>query len=69
MFIDYVLSWGPLILGHAYPPVIEEVAKACADGLTFGAPTSKELEIAEIINSLMPSMEMTRLQTAAPRPL
>ncbi|MCQ4726517.1 glutamate-1-semialdehyde 2,1-aminomutase [Anaerotignum faecicola] len=61
MFIDYVLSWGPLILGHAYPPVIEEVAKACADGLTFGAPTSKELEIAEIINSLMPSMEMTRL--------
>lgn len=60
-FIDYVCSWGPGILGHAHPQVIEAVQKACLDGLTFGAPTKKEVEIAELINELMPSMEMLRL--------
>ncbi|MGE4215207.1 MAG: glutamate-1-semialdehyde 2,1-aminomutase [Anaerotignaceae bacterium] len=60
-FIDYVCSWGPGILGHAHPQVIEAVQKACCDGLTFGAPTKKEVEIAELINELMPSMEMLRL--------
>lgn len=60
-YIDYVCSWGPGILGHAYPKVIEEVEKACKDGLTFGAPTRKEYEIAELISQMMPSMEMTRM--------
>lgn len=60
-FIDYVCSWGPGILGHAHPQVIEAVQKACLNGLTFGAPTKKEVEIAELINELMPSMEMLRL--------
>ncbi|MEA5082855.1 MAG: glutamate-1-semialdehyde 2,1-aminomutase [Lachnospiraceae bacterium] len=60
-FIDYVCSWGPGILGHAHPQVIEAVQKACIDGLTFGAPTKKEIEIAELINELMPSIEMLRL--------
>ena len=60
-YIDYVCSWGPGILGHAYPKVIEEVEKACKDGLTFGAPTRKEYEIAELIHDMMPSMEMTRM--------
>lgn len=60
-FIDYVCSWGPGILGHAHPQVVEAVQKACVDGLTFGAPTKKEVEIAELIHELMPSMEMIRL--------
>lgn len=60
-FIDYVCSWGPGILGHAHPEVIEAVVKACFDGLTFGAPTGKENRLAELVQACMPSMEMMRL--------
>lgn len=60
-FIDYVCSWGPGILGHAHPQVIEAVQRACVDGLTFGAPTEKELELAELITDAMPSIEKVRL--------
>ena len=60
-YIDYVCSWGPGILGHAHEKVIQAVTSACYDGLTFGAPTRKELEIAELIADIMPSMEMTRM--------
>lgn len=60
-YIDYVCSWGPGILGHAHKTVIEAVQKACEDGLTFGAPTEKEYEIAALIAEMMPSMEMTRM--------
>ena len=60
-YIDYVCSWGPEILGHAKETVIEAVKAACDDGLTFGAPTRKELEIAELITAHMPSMEMSRM--------
>ncbi len=60
-FIDYVCSWGPGILGHAHPQVIDAVQKACTDGLTFGAPTEKELELAELITDAMPSIEKVRL--------
>ena len=60
-YIDYVCSWGPGILGHAKETVIEAVKAACDDGLTFGAPTRKELEIAELITAHMPSMEMSRM--------
>ena len=60
-YIDYVCSWGPGILGHAHENVIQAVTNACYDGLTFGAPTRKELEIAELIADIMPSMEMTRM--------
>lgn len=60
-FIDYVCSWGPGILGHAHPQVIEAVKKTCVDGLTFGAPTKKELELAELITDAMPSIEKVRL--------
>ncbi len=59
--IDYVCSWGPCILGHAHPRVIEAVIRACRDGLTFGAPTKREAELAELIAELMPSMEESRL--------
>lgn len=60
-YLDYVCSWGPGILGHAHPQVIEAVQKVCADGLTFGAPTEKEVELAELIAKCVPDMEMLRL--------
>ena len=60
-FIDYVCSWGPGILGHAHPEVVEAVVKACFDGLTFGAPTRKESELASLVRDCIPSMEMVRM--------
>ncbi len=60
-YLDYVCSWGPCILGHACPPVIEAVQRACADGLTFGAPTEKEAILAEMISACVPDVEMVRL--------
>lgn len=60
-YIDYVCSWGPGILGHVFPSVVKAAQEACEDGLTFGAPTEKEVEIAEIISRLVPAMEMMRL--------
>lgn len=60
-YIDYVGSWGPMILGHAHPDVIAAVQKAAEGGLSFGAPTEGEIEIAEYIQRLMPSMERLRL--------
>ena len=60
-YIDYVSSWGPLILGHAYEPVLEAVSKACANGLTFGAPTGIEYDVAELITEMMPSVEKVRM--------
>ena len=60
-YLDYVCSWGPGILGHAHPRVIEAVQKACANGLTFGAPTAKEVELAELIHTCVPDVEMVRL--------
>ncbi len=59
--IDYVCSWGPGILGHAHPRVIKQVQKACENGLTYGAPTEKEVILAELIAELIPSMEVSRL--------
>lgn len=60
-FIDYVCSWGPSILGHAHPAVIAAVKEACEDGLTFGAPTAREVELAELIRECMPSVEVSRM--------
>ena len=60
-YIDYVGSWGPLILGHAHPEVIKAVQTVAENGLTFGAPTEAELEIAELICELVPSIEQVRL--------
>jgi glutamate-1-semialdehyde 2,1-aminomutase len=59
--IDYIGSWGPMILGHGHPAVVEAVQKALLDGFSFGAPTEREVELAEEILRLMPSMEMLRL--------
>ncbi len=60
-YIDYVGSWGPMLLGHSYPPVIEAVRKALDNGLGFGAPTAIETEMADLVCELVPSMEMVRM--------
>ena len=60
-YVDYVGSWGPLILGHAHPEVVEAVKSAAEKGLSFGASTTAEVELAELITRLMPSIECFRL--------
>jgi glutamate-1-semialdehyde 2,1-aminomutase len=60
-YIDYIGSWGPMILGHGHPAVLDAVHKAALDGLSFGAPTQAEIELAEQIIRLVPSVEQVRL--------
>lgn len=60
-YIDYVCSWGPSILGHAVPEIVTAVQEAAAGGLTFGAPTEKELILAQLVHEMMPVMEVMRL--------
>ena len=60
-YIDYINSWGPMILGHAHPEVIKAVQEGAKNSLSFGAPTSKELDMAEMLVRLVPSMEQVRL--------
>lgn len=59
--IDYICSWGPGILGHADPRVVQAVQAACEDGLTYGAPTEREVQMAELLAKMVPSMEVSRL--------
>ncbi|MDO9438448.1 glutamate-1-semialdehyde 2,1-aminomutase [Hydrogenophaga sp.] len=60
-YIDYIGSWGPMILGHGHPAVVEAVQKAVLEGFSFGAPTEREVELAEAIIELVPSIDMVRL--------
>jgi glutamate-1-semialdehyde 2,1-aminomutase len=60
-YIDYIGSWGPMILGHGHPAVVEAVQKAVLEGFSFGAPTEREVELAEAIVDLVPSIDMVRL--------
>lgn len=60
-YIDYVGSWGPAILGHAHPEVVAAVKEAAEAGLTYGAPTAREVEMAELLHELVPSMEVSRM--------
>ena len=60
-YIDYIGSWGPMILGHGHPAVLEAVQKAALDGFSFGAPTEREVELVEALLKLVPSMDMVRL--------
>jgi glutamate-1-semialdehyde 2,1-aminomutase len=60
-FVDWVMSWGPLVLGHADEEVVEAVREAAADGTSFGAPTEREVELAEEIVAAVPSVELVRL--------
>ena len=60
-YIDYIGSWGPMILGHGHPAVLEAVQKAALEGFSFGAPTEREVELAEAIIERVPSLDMVRL--------
>ena len=60
-YIDYIGSWGPMILGHAHPDVVDAVQKAAIKGLGFGAPTEIEIEMADLVCQLVPSMELVRM--------
>jgi glutamate-1-semialdehyde 2,1-aminomutase len=60
-YIDFISSWGPLILGHAYPPIVEAIQKAAELGTSYGAPTLQETEMAELIINMVPSVEMVRM--------
>ena len=60
-YVDYVLSWGPALLGHAHPEVVAAVCSAAGRGMSFGAPTGAEVEIAEALRRFFPSLEMMRL--------
>lgn len=59
-YIDYVLSWGPLVLGHAHPSVVTAIARAAARGSSFGTPTEAESELAELVIAMVPSIERVR---------
>ena len=60
-YLDFMGSWGPMILGHSHPAVLDAVLEACREGLSFGAATEREVEMAELICSLVPSIEMVRM--------
>ncbi len=60
-YLDYIGSWGPMILGHGHPAVLEAVQRAALDGFSFGAPTEREIELAEAIIALVPGVEQLRL--------
>ncbi|MDJ0862627.1 MAG: aminotransferase class III-fold pyridoxal phosphate-dependent enzyme, partial [Gammaproteobacteria bacterium] len=60
-YLDYVGSWGPMILGHAHPQVVAVVQEAAANGLSFGAPTAVETSMAERVCELVPSVERVRM--------
>lgn len=60
-YIDYVLSWGPLILGHAYPAVVKALKKAIEKGTSYGAPTKLEIELAKLVKAAFPSIEKIRM--------
>jgi len=63
-YIDYVLSWGPMILGHAHPKVIAAISHASKKGTSFGAPTDTETQMAELISNAIPSMELVRMTSS-----
>jgi glutamate-1-semialdehyde 2,1-aminomutase len=60
-YIDYIGSWGPLLLGHRFPPVLQALKETLEIGTSFGAPTEREIELAELIREFVPSVEMVRL--------
>src|SRR4051812_38857618 len=63
-YVDYVCSWGPLIHGHAHPAILEAVAEAAAAGTTFGAPTEREVRLAETVAARVPGVDMLRMTSS-----
>jgi glutamate-1-semialdehyde 2,1-aminomutase len=60
-YIDYINSWGPMILGHAYPPVVKAIQQQCESSTSFGAPTLLEVEMAELIRKMAPNIDLIRM--------
>src|SRR6476619_2474753 len=60
-YIDYINSWGPMILGHAYEPVVKAIREKAYDSTSFGAPTELEIEMAELIISMVSNVELVRM--------
>src|SRR5574344_1494527 len=60
-YVDYIGSWGPMILGHGHPEVLDAVRNQLQHGLSYGAPTALEVEMADLVSQLVPSMEMMRM--------
>ena len=60
-YVDYVMSYGPLVLGHAHPEVVEAIERTARKGTTFGAPTELEVELAELVCEAVPSVEVVRM--------
>lgn len=60
-YIDYINSWGPMVLGHAYEPVVEAIRERAADSTSFGAPTELEIDMAELIKSMVPNVDLIRM--------
>src|SRR4051794_11335036 len=60
-YIDYINSWGPMIMGHAFEPVVEAVKKKVMDSTSFGAPTLLEIEMAELIKSMVANVDLIRM--------
>ncbi|MCL6446422.1 MAG: aminotransferase class III-fold pyridoxal phosphate-dependent enzyme, partial [Alicyclobacillus sp.] len=60
-YVDYLLSWGPLIWGHAHPAIVQALAETASRGTSFGVPTELETDMAEMVRTLMPSMEKVRM--------
>src|SRR5438270_12709788 len=60
-YIDYIASWGPMILGHAYGPLVEAIREKAGGSTSFGAPTELEIEMAELIVSMVPNVDLVRM--------
>src|SRR5437764_10514571 len=60
-YIDYINSWGPMILGHAFEPVVEAIQKKAVESTSFGAPTELEVEMAELVKSMVPNVDLVRM--------
>ena len=63
-YVDYVSSWGPMILGHAHPAVVDAVTAAATLGTSYGAPTAGEVELAELVTQRMPAVDMLRMTSS-----
>src|SRR5688572_20369662 len=60
-YLDYINSWGPMIMGHAFEPVVEAIQKKAVDSTSFGAPTELEVEMAELVKSMVPNVDLIRM--------
>ena len=60
-YLDYINSWGPMIMGHAFPPIVKAIQEKVLDSTSFGAPTELEIEMAELVKSMVPNVDLIRM--------